>query len=67
MDARKRRRVIIEDEDVDERDSEAGSNPDELQSQNSSDEEGEDLAEHWMEYVMTKACFNDNLFMVINL
>jgi hypothetical protein len=39
----------------------------ELQSQNSSDEEGEDLAEHWMEYVMTKACFNDNLFMVINL
>lgn len=42
----KRRRIVIEDEDQEE----VISNPDELIDENpSDDEEGEDLAENWME------------------
>ena len=46
---KKRRIIIEEDEDSVNNDEEVGSNPDELLSENNSDEDGEDLAENWLE------------------
>eukprot|EP01031_Cornospumella_fuschlensis_P031068 gene31068-37548_t len=47
---RKKRRVIIDEDEEDDVGSDVGSNPDELLSQHSSeDEQGEDLDEHWID------------------
>lgn len=47
---RKKRRIVIDEDEDNDVGSDAGSNPDELVSQNSSeDDQGEDLDEHWIE------------------
>ena len=61
----KRRRIVIDDEDEDE----VISNPDELidENINEDDEEGEDLAENWLEYVLHSHTLVTNLYFIFHL